>query len=119
MPVRVLGCKEKLTVDKLRRKRIDYNSRDPQEAQRIRFKNEWGTSLVVEWIRIHLSLQGTQVRSLILENPTCCGATKPVGHNYRVCPQEPASRQLLKPLGLEPVLHNKRRHHNKKSSYCS
>ena len=73
MPVRVLGCKEKLTVDKLRRKRIDYNSRDPQEAQRIRFKNEWGTSLVVEWIRIHLLVQGTQVRSRFWKIPHAAG----------------------------------------------
>ena len=41
-----------------------------------------GTSLVVQWLRIHLPMQGTQVRSLVQEDPTCCGATKPVHHNY-------------------------------------
>ena len=25
---------------------------------------------------------GDMVQSLIQEDPTCCGATKPVGHNY-------------------------------------
>ena len=25
---------------------------------------------------------GTQVRALVREDPTCCGATKPVRHNY-------------------------------------
>ena len=28
-----------------------------------------------------LRMQGTWVRSLILEDPTCQGATKPVNHN--------------------------------------
>ena len=41
-----------------------------------------GTSLVVQWLTICLPVQGTQVRSLVLEDPTCCGATKPVRHNY-------------------------------------
>ena len=36
-----------------------------------------GTSLVVQWIRIHLPMQGTQVRSLVREDLTCCRATKP------------------------------------------
>ena len=30
----------------------------------------------------HLSMQGTQVQSLVQEDPTCCGATKPMHHNY-------------------------------------
>ena len=37
---------------------------------------------VVQWLRIHLPMQGTQVRALVQEDPTCGGATKPVGHNY-------------------------------------
>ena len=41
-----------------------------------------GNSLVVQWLRIHLPMQGTQVRSLVQEDPTCRGATKPVHHNY-------------------------------------
>ena len=28
-------------------------------------------TLVVQWIRIHLPVQGTQVRSLVWEHPTC------------------------------------------------
>ena len=39
-------------------------------------------SLVVQWLRIRLPLQGTRVRALVREDPTCCGATKPVRHNY-------------------------------------
>ena len=39
-------------------------------------------SLVVQWLRIGLSMQRTWVRALVGEDPTCCGATKPVHHNY-------------------------------------
>ena len=41
-----------------------------------------GTSLVVQWLRIRLPMQGTRVRALVQEDPTCRGATKPVCHNY-------------------------------------
>ena len=41
-----------------------------------------GTSLVAQWLRIHLPMQGTRARSLVREDPTCRGATKPVHHNY-------------------------------------
>ena len=89
-------------------------------------------SLVAQWLRIHLPMQGTQVRALVRGDPTCHGATKPMRHNYWACALEPASHnywahvpQLLKPTRLEPVLHNKRSHHNEKpatatkSSPCS
>ena len=38
--------------------------------------------LVIQWLRIHIAMQGTLVRSLIQKDSTCCGATKPVGHHY-------------------------------------
>ena len=41
-----------------------------------------GTSLVAQWLRIRLPMQGTRVQALVQEDPTCCGATKPVCHNY-------------------------------------
>ena len=40
------------------------------------------TSLVAQWLRICLPMQGTQVRALVREDPTYHGATKPVRHNY-------------------------------------
>ena len=74
-----------------------------------------GTSLVVQWLRIHLPMQGTRVRAPVREDPTCRGATKPVRHNYWVCALEPVSHnygahepQLLKPAHLEPVLCNEK-----------
>ena len=80
-----------------------------------------GTSLVAQWLRIGLPMQGTWVRPLVREDPTCHGATKPVRHNYWACALEPASHnywahepQLLspratttEPTGLEPMLCNK------------
>ena len=41
-----------------------------------------GTSLVAQWLRICLPMQGTRIRALVWEDPTCLGATKPVRHNY-------------------------------------
>ena len=35
-----------------------------------------GTSLVVQWLRIHQPMQGTQVQSLVREDSTCHGAAK-------------------------------------------
>ena len=55
-------------------------------------------SLVIQWLKIHLAVQGTLVWSLVQEDSTCLRATKPVCLSYWAC-------------ALEPVLH-KRNHHN-------
>ena len=39
-------------------------------------------SLVAQWLRICLLTQGTRVRALVWEDPTCHRATRPVSHNY-------------------------------------
>ena len=39
-------------------------------------------SLVAQWLRICLPMQGTRVRALVWEDPTCRGVTEPVSHNY-------------------------------------
>ena len=56
-----------------------------------------GTSLVVQWLRIRLPMQGTQVRALVWEDPTCHGATKPVRHNYWAWALEPTSHNYWSP----------------------
>ena len=43
-----------------------------------------GASLVVQWLRIRLPMQGTRVRALVREDPTCRGATKPVHRRAHV-----------------------------------
>ena len=45
-------------------------------------KKKKRSSLVVQWLRIRLPMQGTQVGSLIREDPTCHGAAKTVSMNY-------------------------------------
>ena len=39
-------------------------------------------SLVAQWLRVCLLMQGTRVRALVWEDPTCHGAAGPVSHNY-------------------------------------
>ena len=38
-------------------------------------------SLVAQWLRVRLPMQGTRVRALVWEDPTCRGATGPVSHD--------------------------------------
>ena len=83
-----------------------------------------GTSLVAQWLRICLPVQGTQVRSLVREDSKCHGAAKPVHDNSWACDLEPMSHkywahvpQLLKPTRLEPMLLNKRSHCNEKPAH--
>ena len=64
------------------------------------FNTENRTSLVTRWIRIHLPTKGMWVGSLVCEDPTWCGATKPKRHNSWA-----HVLQLLKPVHLESVLH--------------
>ena len=45
-------------------------------------KNHNRASLVAQWLRIRLPMQGTRVRALVWEDPTCRGAAGPVSHNY-------------------------------------
>ena len=45
-------------------------------------KTLFWASLVAQWLTIHLPMQGTRVRALVWEDPTCRRATKPVHHNY-------------------------------------
>ena len=48
----------------------------------LTIKSEEGASLVAQWLRVCLPMQGTRVRALVWEDPTCRGATGPVSHNY-------------------------------------
>ena len=42
-----------------------------------------GVSLVVQWLRIHLAMHRTPVRSLVWEDPARSRATKPLRHKDR------------------------------------
>ena len=52
-------------------------------------------------------MQGTQVWSLVWEDPTCFRATKPVHHSYCVA-------QLLKPACRRACALQQEKHHNEK-----
>ena len=58
--------------------RYFYNDDENNEDK----KAQKGASLVAQWLRICLPMQGTRVRALVWEDPTCHGATGPVSHNY-------------------------------------
>ena len=45
-------------------------------------KTQLRASLVAQWLRVCLLMQGTRVRALVWEDPTCRGAAGPVSHNY-------------------------------------
>ena len=65
-----------------------------------------GTSLVVQWLRIHLIMQGIQVRSLVWEDLT--------SHlTLRTC------ATTTNPKCLEPMLCNKGSHCNEKPAHCN
>ena len=54
-------------------------------------------SLVAQWLRICLPMQGTRVRALVWEDPICHGATKPVSHNYCACASGACAPQQERP----------------------
>ena len=73
-----------------------------------------GASLVVQWLRIHLPMQGIHIQPLVWEDSICYRVSKPrpLSRRSRAC-----KPQLLKLTHLQPVLHNKRSHHNDKPSH--
>ena len=66
------------------------------------FLKSWSwVFLVAQWIRICLPMQGTRVRSLVWEDPTCRGATRPVSHNYWACGSGACALQRERPQQWE------------------
>ena len=62
--------------------------------------------MLVQWLRIHLPVQGTWVQSLVWEDPTSCKATKPMHPSTEV-------------RALEPLFCNKRGHRSQRAGPCS
>ena len=60
---------------------------------------------MAQWERIHLPMQETQVPSLIQEDPTCLGGTKPFATIIEPV-LEPGSGKYRNPHTLEPILGN-------------
>ena len=53
-----------------------------KDTNELIYKTEIGASLVAQWLGVCLLMQGTRVRALVWEDPTCRGAAGPVSHNY-------------------------------------
>ena len=72
------------------------------------------TPLVVQWVGVHLPMQGTQVPSVLWEDPTCHRATKalqqtpkPVLQSLRAAITQPTCCSYWSPLTTEPVPHKR------------
>ena len=65
------------------------------------YKRTWGASLVAQWLRIRLPVQGTRVRALVREDPTYRGAAKPMRHNYWAHAPRACALQQGKPARWE------------------
>ena len=64
-----------------------------------------GTSLVAQWLRIRLPMQGTQVRALVQEDPTCRGATKARAPQLLSLRSRACEPQLLSPRATTTEAH--------------
>ena len=77
---------QELPVEPLKEKiNFIYNMHKVSKIGTVYFSLKYiyiGASLVVQWLRICLPMQGTRVQALVWEDPTCRRATRPVSHNY-------------------------------------
>ncbi|KAM9073094.1 large ribosomal subunit protein mL42 isoform 4-T10 [Megaptera novaeangliae] len=72
------NCKVELALTSDGRTIVCYHPSVDIPYEHTKFR----ASLVAQWLRICLPMQGTRVRALVWEDPTCRGATGPVSHNY-------------------------------------
>ena len=97
-----------------------------QDLNNIHLKNanlkpQLSTSLMVQWLGIHLPMQETRVQTLVQEDSRCCEAMKPMHLNYwarearlpkpehsRACaPQEKSPQWEARTLRLKSSLHSR------------
>ena len=76
------GNQKKAGVAILISDKIDFKIKTMTKDKEGHYIMTKGPSLVAQWLRVCLLMQGTQVRALVWEDPTCHGATRPVSHNY-------------------------------------
>ena len=62
--------------------RMDHLKREDLFVVFLIKSGKWpGASLVAQWLRVCLLMQGTWVRALVWGDPTCRGAAGPVSHS--------------------------------------
>ena len=69
----------------------------PKLHSKSLLKTQSGASLVAQWLRICLPMQGTRVRALVWEDPTCRRAIGPMSHNYWACASGACAPQQERP----------------------
>ena len=60
---------------------VEITAREQNKEKRMK-RIEDRASLVAQWLRICLLMQGTRVRALVWEDPACRGAARPMSHKY-------------------------------------
>ena len=60
-----------------------------------------GASLVAQWLRVCLPMQGTRIRALDREDPTCRRAAEPVSHTSWTCASGACAPQRERPRWWE------------------
>ena len=93
----------------------EERTREEWKKKDLRRQTQNRASFMSQWYLIHLPVQETQVRSLVQEDPTCVGTTKPMRRNHWPCALEPGSQNCwarapaAQELPLCPNLCNPRR----------
>ena len=67
-------------ISDLKDKIVEITTAEQKKEERMK-RIEDRASLVAQWLRVCLPMQGIRVRALVWEDPTCHGATGPVSHN--------------------------------------
>ena len=93
---------------------INIFLKSKRKHQNIKLSLHFKASLMAQWWRIWLPMQGTPVWSLVQEDPTFCRAARPVSLRW-ACTLEPGNWNYWSPRTLDPMLCSKRRHCNEKS----
>ena len=83
-------------------KNASFRKKDGQAGASTSKSNSYSrASLVAQWLRICLPMQGTRVRALDQEDPTCRVATGPVSHTYWACTSGACAPQQERPRWWE------------------
>ena len=82
----------------------------------VSFKNHYfRASLVAQWLRVRLPMQGTRVRVPVWEDPTCRGAAGPVSHGHWACASGACAPQWERPQQWEARVPQNNNNNNNES----